>query len=157
MFKGGQMEESGVLVSFFQPVYSWSLFPKVFFLSNDVMQIRKDSLFLLPVMNIVFKKLYFFLDRIKLISFLIFLLENVAKVKFVPGFYVPFHIFQFLGNFEHSSSIELNVPPRRNFPLQRQVGGPHFLKMKREGPFTCQGGNRERNRGVIRANSGEEG
>ncbi len=86
------MKKFGVTISF-QLANSRSLFPIKLFLRYDVMQIREDFLFLLPVVSIISGELDFFLDRIELINFLIFLLENVAKVSFVPRFNVPFHIF----------------------------------------------------------------
>ena len=125
------------------------MFPIKLFLRYDVVQIQEDSLFLPLVKSIISRELDFFLDRIELINFLVFLLENVAKVGSIPRFNVPFHLFHLLGNSVHSSAINLEVPRRGDFSFQHRMGEPHFLKAKRECPFAGMGGDRERYRGVI--------
>ena len=83
----------------------------MFFLGNDVMEVREDGPLFQPILIIVTSLLNFFLDSAKLNSLLIFILENVAKVRFIPDFNVSFYIFQFLGNSVRSSAFNLNVPP----------------------------------------------
>ena len=75
------------------------------------MEVREDGPLLQPVLIIVVNMLNFFLDSAKLNSLLIFILENMAEVNFIPIFNDSFNIFQFLGNPVHGSAFDLNVPP----------------------------------------------
>ena len=99
------------------------------------MEIREDSPFFQLVLVIISILLDLFLDYIELVSPLVFILKNVAKVRLVLNFDVSFHILQFMGNPIYSNSFYLNIPPRRYLSFQSQVGDPYFLKMKKKCPF----------------------
>ena len=75
------------------------------------MEVKEDGPLFQPILIIVTNLLNFNLDGVKLNNLLIFILENMAKVRFIPNFNVSFNIFQFLGNLVHGSAFDLNVPP----------------------------------------------
>ena len=85
------MEESGVLVPFFEPINSRSLLPKKLFLANNVVEVSKNQPFLEPILIIVPLLLNQVLNGVKLISNLLLILEYVPKACFVPNLDISFN------------------------------------------------------------------